>query len=292
MNDNNDDYNCEISGSYESKLSSLTVIEKSPNKRFAKFDKKLTRCSMKKVYMGWDSEKGIDIAWNCADVKIMNKTQREQVLNEMSMYHKFDHDNIIKIYSTWVTFDKSQIVFATEISDGGCLRLYIQERNINSKIIKNWTKQILSALEYMHSNQFIHGDLSCLTIYVMVANNKIVIGDLGCSQVKKEKISKYNQQVFLNKYPEFLSPELIDGDISEAVDIYAFGMVLLELATKFFPYEECTKFSQILNKIINKIEPESLKNVEDKDLQNLIMKCLKNNKKLSVKDLIKDKFFN
>ena len=49
--------------------------------------------------------------------------------------------------------------------------------------------------------------------------------------------------------PEFMAPELYEEEYNELVDIYAFGMCLLELVTFEYPYIECTNAAQIYKKV-------------------------------------------
>lgn len=46
-----------------------------------------------------------------------------------------------------------------------------------------------------------------------------------------------------------MAPELYEEDYDELVDIYAFGMCLLELVTLEYPYMECTNAAQIYKKV-------------------------------------------
>jgi WNK lysine deficient protein kinase len=41
--------------------------------------------------------------------------------------------------------------------------------------------------------------------------------------------------------PEFMAPELYEEENNELVDIYAFGMCLIELVAFEYPYAECAK---------------------------------------------------
>lgn len=40
--------------------------------------------------------------------------------------------------------------------------------------------------------------------------------------------------------PEFMAPEIYEEKYGTSVDIYAFGMCLLEMSTLQIPYRECT----------------------------------------------------
>ena len=45
--------------------------------------------------------------------------------------------------------------------------------------------------------------------------------------------------------PEFMAPEMYDEQYDESVDLYAFGMAMLEMATSEFPYSECKNAAQV-----------------------------------------------
>ena len=49
--------------------------------------------------------------------------------------------------------------------------------------------------------------------------------------------------------PEFMAPELYREQYNEKVDIYSFGMCLLELVTMEFPYRECKNKAQIFRQV-------------------------------------------
>ena len=48
---------------------------------------------------------------------------------------------------------------------------------------------------------------------------------------------------------EFMAPELYEEQYDERVDVYSFGMCLLELATLEYPYAECKNAAQIYKKV-------------------------------------------
>ena len=49
--------------------------------------------------------------------------------------------------------------------------------------------------------------------------------------------------------PEFMAPEMYDEEYDEAVDVYAFGMCMLEMTTNEYPYRECTGPAQIFRRV-------------------------------------------
>jgi hypothetical protein len=49
--------------------------------------------------------------------------------------------------------------------------------------------------------------------------------------------------------PEFMAPELYEEKYNEKVDVYSFGMCMLELTTMEYPYNECKNAAQIYKKV-------------------------------------------
>lgn len=46
-----------------------------------------------------------------------------------------------------------------------------------------------------------------------------------------------------------MAPEMYEEKYDEAVDVYAFGMCMLEMATSQYPYSECTSAAHIYRKV-------------------------------------------
>ncbi|KAM3306915.1 hypothetical protein P3S67_008658 [Capsicum chacoense] len=49
--------------------------------------------------------------------------------------------------------------------------------------------------------------------------------------------------------PEFMAPEFYKDEYNELVDIYSFGMCMLELVTFEDPYSECKNLAQLFKKV-------------------------------------------
>lgn len=94
---------------------------------------------------------------NCA-AKAMTYTNYQP--EEVDCLRKLDHINIVKLYD--VVKSSSYIYLVMEFLEGGELYDYVKNsplERLDEEISKNIIKQVASALEYMHSQNFIHRDI-------------------------------------------------------------------------------------------------------------------------------------
>ena len=90
-----------------------------------------------------------------------------------------------------------------------------------------------------------------------------------------------------------MAPEMYDEKYDESVDVYAFGMCMLEMATSEYPYTECTGPAQIYKKVTDGVLPKSLEKVDDPAMLDIIMKCINKAKedRPTIKALLGNEFF-
>lgn len=93
--------------------------------------------------------------------------------------------------------------------------------------------------------------------------------------------------------PEFMAPELYEEDYTELVDIYSFGMCVLEMVTLEMPYSECNNVARIYRKVTSGLRPEAMNKVKDPEVKAFIEKCLAQPRaRPSAADLLNDSFFD
>ena len=71
-----------------------------------------------------------------------------------------------------------------------------------------------------------------------------------------------------------MAPEVYEEEYNELVDIYSFGMCILEMVTFEYPYSECTHPAQIYKKVISVITPQFLFPMSNLSLPLPIYMCL------------------
>ncbi len=230
------------------------------------------------MYLAFDNDTGREVAWNVISFSHLNRSERKRIDAEIQIIKSLDHPRILKFISVWINRDKEEVVFITERVSGGSLRAYICRLDgpLKLKVIKNWCHQILEGISYLHSqpDPVIHRDLKCDNIFINGNDGKVLIGDLGLSTSLRGQASCATSIVGT---PEFMAPELYEEKYGPPVDIYAFGMCLLEMVSRQYPYSECTTPGQIYKKVISSEKPAVMMRVKDPALRHLIEVCLDTN---------------
>ena len=238
------------------------VAEISPKGRFVRFNEELGKGSYKIVYKGLDNETGREIAWNVISLIRLPEEDRHRIKSEMNLIKSLQHKNILHFISGWQNKDKLEIIFITEMITGGTLRAYIKKNKITKmRVIKQYCIEILNGLCYLHEHEpkpIIHRDLKCDNIFINSNNVDIRIGDLGLSTPLERTYT-----TSMVGTPNYMAPELYQEHYDTAVDIYAFGMCVLEMVTYEKPYSECNTFEQIFCKVYNRELPEGLDRIQD-----------------------------
>ncbi|PUZ77020.1 hypothetical protein GQ55_1G337500 [Panicum hallii var. hallii] len=213
----------------------------------------------------------------------------DRLYTEVHLLKSLKHGNVMKFYYSWIDDQNKTINVITELFTSGSLRHYRQKHpRVNLKAIKNWARQILHGLDYLHSHQppIIHRDLKCDNIFVNGNHGEVKIGDLGLATVMQTPRAKS-----VIGTPEFMAPELYDESYDELVDIYSFGMCLLEIFTLEYPYSECTNPAQIFKKVSTGVKPAALAKIADPQVKQFIEKCLvPASERSSAKELLQDPF--
>ena len=93
--------------------------------------------------------------------------------------------------------------------------------------------------------------------------------------------------------PEFMAPELYEEKYTELIDVYSYGMCVLELVSLEIPYSECDSVAKIYRKVSSGVKPEALNKVKDLEAKAFIEKCIAPKKlRPSAAELLRDPFFD
>lgn len=189
--------------------------------------------------------------------------------NEVEILKSLSHPNIIKFYDSDIDIEKNEIFIVCEYaSNGDLFSLVEQFFPLTMKIVRKFTKELLQALEYIHSKGIIHRDLKCANVLID-QNSTIKLSDFGLSSLISNKNTQYAGS------PYWMAPEAFTrGKITTAVDIWALGCTVIEMVTKSPPWSKVAKNEKELKNLIT--SPDLLKHLPSslESLRKFLGQCL------------------
>ena len=199
-----------------------------------------------------------------------------------------------------------------ELCGNKTLREAIDNNQLKTDDIKwKYISQLLLAIQYVHSNGFIHRDLKPGNIFID-NDNDIKLGDFGLvkeySTVKSDHNSIWSRSLFRKNDSSkiinyggqlitmgigtkfYCSPEQeLSDNYDNKTDIYSLGIIIFEMFYKFSSLMERDIILTRINK--NSKFPDDLEEVCGKNVSKLILKCTLHKPSLrpSIKQIIESK---
>lgn len=230
---------------------------------------------MAHVYRAQDTVLGRTVALKIlTEAGNSNHELRSRFLEEARTASNISQDNIIAVYDFGE--DNGRPFMVMEFLRGESLRDAIKGArtgDINYKL--SVALQIARALEYIHAHRIIHRDIKPENVHID-SFGKVRLMDFGIA--KREGVA-LTRAGFTLGTPYYMSPEQVMGKPpTNLVDVYAFGVMLMELCSGEKPIVGETIeriFDQILNHPLN-LEPLRAKGTPPA-LIDLVARCTAKN---------------
>ena len=171
------------------------------------------------------------------------------IRNEIALTLSSQHKNILNYIMTYEYSDA--IYMVVELMDGCLYDLIKRTPSTPEPIISFICREILKGLKFVHKQHRIHRDIKSDNILIS-KDGLIKLGDFGfAAQLTQEQ----EQRVSVVGTPAWMAPELIMGEgYNHLVDIWSFGIIVLELADGKPPYLKDGPVKAFFN-IVNKPSP-------------------------------------
>lgn len=235
--------------------------------------------SMSKVFHAYDKKLGRMVC-----LKIMDKAKTEQFENrfkaqglkkpsEGEICMSLRHENLVQTYEHGLT-TKGEPYLVMEWIEGVGLNYLIETKNkqLDGNRV-DYFSQLCLAIEYLHSQKFLHRDLCPRN--VMVNNEgKVKLIDFGLTVPYTPEFCRPGNRTGTADY---LAPEIIKRSSTDhRVDIFALGVTGYEIFTGQLPWERALTSEETLRKHLNTPprRPKDLNPDLDDDICAILERCI------------------
>ena len=186
-----------------------------------------------------------------------NITNESDVINEVQLLIKMDHQNIVKIFEFYN--GEKEYYLVMEYCSGGELFDKIIKSKLTEIQCAYIMYQIISAINYCHKMKIIHRDLKPENILIKKDEEgfyRVKICDFGTSQAFK--IGDVQSKIVGSAY--YIAPEVLQKKYNSKCDMWSCGVVMFVLLTQKVPFGGKDENSIMQNVLIGRYKPQLLDN--------------------------------
>ncbi|KAL1252384.1 hypothetical protein QQF64_017077, partial [Cirrhinus molitorella] len=191
-------------------------------------------------------------------IETKSEEELEDYMVEIDILASCNHQYIVKLLDAY--FYDNNLSIMIEFCPGGAVDATMLEldRGLQEPQIRVICKQMLEALQYLHSMKIIHRDLKAGNI-LLTLDGDIKLADFGVSAKNTKTLQRRDS--FIGT-PYWMAPEVVmcetmkDAPYDYKADIWSLGITLIELAEIEPPHHELNPMRVLLK--IAKSEPPTL----------------------------------
>jgi serine/threonine protein kinase/tetratricopeptide (TPR) repeat protein len=202
---------------------------------------------------------------------------------EIDLARQVTHPNVCRLFDLFEHRESGhEIVFVTmELLRGETLAERLRRERLSAAEALDVARQIAAALGAAHACGIVHRDLKPANVILTPENgaSRAVVTDFGlalrpdATAMSAARVTRSGQ---LFGTPAYMAPEqLLDGPISPATDLYAFGVLLYEMITGSVPFESDSPFSAAIKRLHGSVpSPREITPGIDEAWERTIVTCL------------------
>uniref|UniRef100_A0A060T6Y2 mitogen-activated protein kinase kinase kinase n=1 Tax=Blastobotrys adeninivorans TaxID=409370 RepID=A0A060T6Y2_BLAAD len=249
------------------------------------------------VYLGMNSFTGelmavkqVELPSDDSETAQRKKHMVEALQREMDILRSLQHENIVQYLGTNSEGNYLNI-FLEYVPGGSVATLLSSYGEFNESLIRNFVRQILRGLKYLHDQNIIHRDIKGANVLV---DNKgcIKISDFGISKKIETRLLTSNR-VSLQGSVYWMAPEVVkQTSYTVKADIWSLGCLIIEMFSGTHPFPEFSQMQAIF-KLGNSGTP-TIPPIATEEARDFLAQTFQvdHTKRPSADDLLKHPFMN
>lgn len=222
-------------------------------------------------------------------IKLIPKSGKKEreiqgLRQEIDILKTLRHKNIIEMLDAFET--PSDFCVVTEFAQGELFEILESDTSLSEEVVQTIAKQLVGALNYLHSNRIIHRDMKPQNILI-AADGTVKLCDFGFARAMSQDTFVLTS---IKGTPLYMAPELVqEKPYTPAVDIWSMGVILFELFVGKPPFYT-TSIYKLIKQIVNESPsyPSAMSNTFKDFLQGVLEKDP--NKRLGWPELLSHPF--
>jgi len=231
------------------------------------------------VYKARDSKLGRLVALKfLPEGALADQSARTRLQREAQNASALNHPNIATIYEAGE--ESGQVYIAMELVEGRPLKEMVPRDGMALETVLRYGMQIAAALAHAHERDIVHRDLKTANV-VITADGQAKVLDFGLAKrLSAEELTDVTRSLgpvtkagtVVGTLP-YMAPEVLRGEPADArTDLWAFGIVLYEMATGALPFNGQTHYE--LSSAILREPPTPLPQHVPAGLRAIVQRCL------------------
>jgi mitogen-activated protein kinase kinase kinase len=207
--------------------------------------------SFGKVYLGMDATNGLLMAVKQVEVPTAasderRKTMTDALEREIELLKDLQHENIVQyLYSS--SDEEFFNIFLEYVPGGSVAALLRNYGAFEEPLVRNFVRQILEGLHYVHERGIVHRDIKGANVLV---DNKggIKISDFGISKKLEDNLMPGNRlhRPSLQGSVYWMAPEVVKQvAYTKKADIWSVGCLIVEMLTGEHPWAQLNQMQAI-----------------------------------------------
>jgi hypothetical protein len=218
------------------------------------------RGGMGEVYEAEDEMLGERVALKSLSWKLAGNSKAVRCLkSEVQLARRITHPNVCRVFDLGVHIDRQSgpdLHFLTmELCGGETLGQHVRRGPMPLEQAHRIAEQLLTGLREAHRAGVLHRDFKSDNVILKPSSEtsrtqSAIITDFGLARAFAEGQEHVSTSHMLVGSAPYMAPEQVEGgQLTEAVDIYGFGVVLFEMLTGSLPFSAETPMATALKRL-------------------------------------------